>query len=109
MIDLIKKTLLAGVGAAVITKEKVEDSLGDYVRQGKVKAEDAKIIAAKIAEQGRKEFEEVSQTLAAKIQEVAARAGGGTEKTDPRIAALEQRIRDLEAKLATPPTRSGEP
>lgn len=108
MIDLIKKTLLAGVGAAVITKEKVEDSLGDYVRQGKVKAEDAKIIAAKIAEQGRKEFEEVSQTLAAKIQEVAARAGG-TEKTDPRIAALEQRIRDLEAKLATPPTRAGEP
>src|SRR6218665_1929944 len=108
MIDLIKKTLLAGVGAAVITKEKVEDSLGDYVRQGKVKAEDAKIIAAKIAEQGRKEFEDVSQTLAAKIQEVAARASSG-EKTDPRIAALEQRIRDLEAKLATPPTRSGEP
>lgn len=109
MIDLIKKTLLAGVGAAVITKEKVEDALGDYVRQGKVKAEDAKIIAAKIAEQGRKEFEDVSQTLAAKIQEVAARAGGGTEKTDPRIADLEQRIRDLEAKLATPPTRAGEP
>lgn len=108
MIDLIKKTLLAGVGAAVITKEKVEDSLSDYVRQGKVKAEDAKIIAAKIAEQGRKEFEDVSQTLAAKIQEVAARSSSG-EKTDPRIAALEQRIRDLEAKLATPPTRSGEP
>ncbi len=109
MIDLIKKTLLAGVGAAVITKEKVEDSLGDYVRQGKVKAEDAKIIAAKIAEQGRKEFEDVSQTLAAKIQEVASRASGSGDKTDPRIAALEQRIRDLEAKLATPPSRAGEP
>jgi polyhydroxyalkanoate synthesis regulator phasin len=109
MIDLIKKTLLAGVGAAVITKEKVEDSLGDYVRQGKVKAEDAKIIAAKIAEQGRKEFEDVSQTLAAKIQEVASRVGGNSDKTDPRIAVLEQRVRDLEAKLATPPTRAGEP
>jgi len=109
MIDLIKKTLLAGVGAAVITKEKVEDTLGDYVRQGKVKAEDAKIIAAKIAEQGRKEFEDVSQSLAAKIQELASRTGSSTDKTDPRIAALEQRIRDLEAKLATPPTRAGEP
>jgi len=106
MIDLIKKTLLAGVGAAVITKEKVEDTLGDYVRQGKVKAEDAKIIASKIAEQGRKEFEDVSQTLAAKIQEVASRAG---EKSDPRVAALEERIRALEAKLATPPSRAGEP
>jgi polyhydroxyalkanoate synthesis regulator phasin len=106
MFDLIKKTLLAGVGAAVITKEKVEDSLDDYVRQGKLKADDAKIIASKIAEQGRKEFEEMSQTLAAKIQDLAANS---TAKPDPRIAALEERIRSLEAKLANPPTRAGEP
>lgn len=106
MIDLIKKTLLAGVGAAVVTKEKVEETLGDYVRQGKVKAEDARIIADKIAEQGRKEFEDVSNKLAARIQEIAARGG---DKADGRIAALEQRIRDLEARLATPPTRAGEP
>ncbi len=106
MIDLIKKTLLAGVGAAVITKEKVEDTLDDYVRQGKVKADDAKIIASKIAEQGKKEFEEMSQTLAAKIQDLAA---NGTAKPDGRIAALEERIRALEAKLATPPSRAGEP
>lgn len=105
MIDLIKKTLLAGVGAAVVTKEKVEDTLDVYVRQGKVKAEDARIIADKIAEQGRKEFEDVSRTLAAKLVEVVSRDG----KPDERVAALEQRIRDLEAKLATPPTRAGEP
>ena len=106
MIDLIKKTLLAGVGAAVVTKEKVEDTLDVYVRQGKVKAEDARIIADKIAEQGRKEFEDVSRTLAAKLVEVVSSGG---EKPDARVAALEQRIRDLEAKLATPPTRAGEP
>jgi polyhydroxyalkanoate synthesis regulator phasin len=107
MIDLIKKTLFAGVGAAVVTKEKVEETLHDYVRQGKVKAEDARIIADKIAEQGRKEFEDVSQKLAAKLGEIVASGGGG--KTDSRVAELEQRIRDLEAKLATPPTRAGEP
>jgi len=106
MFDLIKKTLLAGVGAAVITKEKVEDSLDDYVRQGKLKADDAKIIASKIAEQGRKEFEEMSQTLAAKIQDLADTSPA---KSDPRIAALEERIRSLEAKLANPPTRASEP
>jgi polyhydroxyalkanoate synthesis regulator phasin len=107
MIDLIKKTLLAGVGAAVVTKEKVEDTLSDYVRQGKVKAEDARIIADKIAEQGRKEFEDVSRTLVAKLGDIVS--SGSSEKTDDRVAALEQRIRDLEAKLATPPTRAGEP
>jgi len=107
MIDLIKKTLLAGVGAAVVTKEKVEETLNDYVRQGKVKAEDARIIADKIAEQGRKEFEDVSRTLVAKLGDIVS--SGSTQKPDDRVAALEQRIRDLEAKLATPPTRAGEP
>ena len=41
MIDLIKKTLLAGVGATIITKEKVEAVLQDSIRQGKVSAGDA--------------------------------------------------------------------
>ena len=36
MIDLMKKTLLAGIGATIITKEKVEEALQDYIRQGKV-------------------------------------------------------------------------
>ena len=106
MIDVIKKTLLAGVGAAVITKEKVEDALGDYVKQGKVKADDARIIAEKIAEQGRKEFDEMSQTLGNKIKDFTHRS---SEENKARIAALEERIRVLESKLAQPPTRSGEP
>ena len=106
MIDVIKKTLLAGVGAAVITKEKVEDALGDYVKQGKVKAEDARIIAEKIADQGRREFDELSQTLGEKIKEFTHRSSA---ETKAHIAALEERIRVLESKLAHPPTRSGEP
>src|SRR6185312_14951749 len=56
MIDLLKKSVLAGLGMAVVTKEKVEEALGDFVRDGKLNASDAKIMAEKIAEQGRKEF-----------------------------------------------------
>jgi polyhydroxyalkanoate synthesis regulator phasin len=106
MIDAIKKTLLAGVGAAVITKEKVEDALGDYVRQGKIKADDARIIAEKIADQGRKEFDDLSQTLGGKLKDLVARADSDTAS---RVAALEARIHVLETKLAEPPSRSSEP
>ena len=106
MIDVIKKTLLAGVGAAIVTKEKIEGALGDYVKQGKVKADDARVIAEKIAEQGRREFDEMSQALGAKIKELTHRSD---EQTAARIAALEERLRALESKLAQPPTRSGEP
>lgn len=97
MIDLIKKTLLAGIGATIITKEKVEEAMQDYIRQGKVSAGDARIMADKIAEQGRKEFEEMSAELVAKLKELAEKADI-TQKA--RIDALEARVRKLEQALA---------
>lgn len=97
MIDLIKKTLLAGLGATIITKEKVEEALQDYIRQGKVSAGDARIMADKIAEQGRKEFETMSGELAAKLKELAEKADF-TQRA--RIEALEARVKKLEQALA---------
>lgn len=106
MIDLIKKTMLAGVGAAVVTKEKIAEALDDYVRQGKVTAQDARIMADKIAEQGRREFEEMSDQLGQKIKSTFERERADH---DTRLAALEERVRQLESRLAEPPSRNGEP
>ncbi len=106
MIDLIKKTLLAGVGAAVVTKDKIEGALDDFVRQGKVNAQDARIIADKIAEQGRKEFDELATDLNSRISGLLDRTNS---ETNARLAALEERVKVLEAQLQEPPTRSGEP
>ena len=97
MIDLIKKTLLAGVGATIITKEKVEEAMQDYIRQGKVSAGDARLMADKIAEQGRKEFEEMSAELAAKFRELAEKADFSHKA---RIETLEARVRKLEQASA---------
>jgi polyhydroxyalkanoate synthesis regulator phasin len=97
MIDLIRKTLLAGVGATIITKEKVEEALQDYIRQGKVSAGDARIMAEKIAEQGRKEFETMSGELAARFKEFTEKADFASKA---RIDALEARVRKLEEALA---------
>ena len=109
MIETIKKTLLAGIGAAVITKEKVQDSLDEYVRQGKIKAEDARIIAEKIAERGRREFEELSQQTSAKAAELFNK---NDTAVTARLSALEARVAALEAAAASPapaPTRNQEP
>ena len=105
MIDTIKKTLLAGVGAAVITKDKVEAALGDYVKQGKVSAAEARQMAEKIAEQGRQEFDALSHDLNEKLRDKIA---GFDRKTQDRIAALEARVAALEAaavaKAGPPPS-----
>jgi len=106
MIDLLKKTILAGVGAAVITKDKIEGTLDDFVRQGKVNAGDAKIMAEKIADQGRKEFDELAADLNERIATVLDRK---TTDHEARIAALEERVRVLETAVAEPPSRNGEP
>ena len=109
MLETIKKTLLAGVGAAVITKEKVQDALEDYVREGKLKADDARIIADKIAERGRREFEDLSHQASVKAAELFHRHDTAITA---RLAALEARVAALEAVAAPatpPPTRNNEP
>ena len=102
MIDAIKKTLLAGVGAAVITKEKVEASLGDWVKQGKISAADARQAAEKIAEQGRQEFETLSHELNEKLRE---KFSGAERRAQERFEALEARVAALERAATTAATQ----
>jgi len=106
MIDTLKKTLLAGVGAALVTTDKVQASLDEFVRQGKVSAADARAMADKIARQGRKEFEDASDKLHETFTALIERLD---LKAQERIKALEARVQALEAaaKPRTPATRSG--
>jgi polyhydroxyalkanoate synthesis regulator phasin len=104
MIDVIKKTLLAGVGAAVVTKEKIEAALEPLVQQGKVSATEAKATAEKLAADGRREFESMSAEVNEKLKDFFARQD---RTTQDRIAALEARVAALEVanavRAATPP------
>ena len=96
MIDLIKKTVLAGIGATVITKEKIEAVMQDLVKQGKVSSDEAKNLASKIADEGRKEWESSSKDLAERIRELLAKADFA-HKTE--VAQLERRLQLLEEKV----------
>ena len=96
MIDLIKKTVLAGVGAAALTKEKAEEALGELVDKGKLSATEAKETAEKIAEDGKREFESATNQLQEKFDELLSKAGFNQSK---RIDELETKIGDLEARL----------
>jgi polyhydroxyalkanoate synthesis regulator phasin len=93
MIETFKKTLLAGLGAAVVTKDKVQAGLEDLVKQGKITASEAQAIASKVAEEGRKEFDSASTKLGDKVRELLAYAD---HKHLPRIEALEKRVAALE-------------
>lgn len=100
MMDLIKKTLLAGVGAAVVTKERIEATLDEFVKQGKVSSGDARAMADKIATEGRREFEAMSKQLNDLLREGMARED---KRAQDRLTALEARVAALEER-ATPST-----
>lgn len=97
MIDSIKKVMLAGVGAAVITAEKVEESLSEWVDKGKVSADEAKDMARRVASQGRSEFDTASKDLRQAIHELLEKAGVGQKD---RVEALEKRLLALEVEVA---------
>ena len=100
MIETIKKTLLAGVGAAVITREKVESALSEFVQQGKVSSAEARRMAEQIAAQGRQEFETLSHELNERLREKFA---GSERQTKARLDALEARVAALERLAPAPP------
>jgi polyhydroxyalkanoate synthesis regulator phasin len=97
MIEALKRALLAGLGAAVITKEKAEEALSEWVRQGKVTADEAKEMSARLAEQGKAEFEGTAHEAQRVIKDLLDQAGLGQKE---RLASIEKRLLAVEIEMA---------
>ncbi len=95
MMNSIRKALLAGVGAALITKEKAEESLGEFVQQGRISGKDAKAMARRIARDGRREFATVRCDVEDRLLALAKQAGA---QAQARIAVLEARVAALQKR-----------
>lgn len=95
MIDLVKKAMFAGVGAAVVTKEKIESTLQDLVEKGKLSAEEARQMTDKIIAEGEKETEQAKNEASRLFTDLLNRA---QVVTQDQLTALEKRVRDLEGR-----------
>lgn len=100
MIDWMKKMMLAGLGGAAMTKEKVEDMLKEFVDKGAISLDEAKKIAGKIGDRSKEEFEalggqmsEFSKDMLGKMN-IAKTADLTAIKG--RMTKLENRIKALE-------------
>jgi polyhydroxyalkanoate synthesis regulator phasin len=98
MIDLIKKTVLAGIGATVTTKEKIEGMLNEYVDKGKLSAHEAKSLAERIVADGKQEFESAKGDLGERINDLLKKSNFATRE---EIVALQKHLHNLEHKLET--------
>ena len=100
MLELIRKSLLTGLGAGVITKERAEQAIKDLVEQGKLKAEDSKQLIDKLLGSGTQQWEEVQTGVAEAVHkaldsaDVARRSQ--VEALARRIESIEERMKMLE-------------
>lgn len=95
MLELFKKTVFAGIGAAVITKERVESMLQEMVEQGKMTRDEANRMAEKIAADGKEEFEKTKREINNNVTRMFAREKVVKEeefhKLELRVSVLEEK------------------
>ena len=96
MFDLIKKTLLTGVGLAVMTKDKVEELGKEFASQAKLSELEGKEFVdhlLKQSETARKDFE-------SRINSAVQKAISGLNlASKDEVAKLSAKVEELTAKL----------
>lgn len=96
MIELFKKTLWAGVGLAVVTKDKILEALDDLVQKGKLTQDEAVAMTDKIVAEGEAETEKAKVEAGKLFNEMLHRAN---VVTSDQLKELEARVQDLEGRL----------
>ena len=96
MLDLLKKTIYAGIGMGVVTKEKVLESLEELVQRGRLSREEAEAMSDKIIEEGEAETEKARAEATKLFNEMLQRANVVTREQYDELA---ERITELEGRL----------
>jgi len=96
MIDFFKKSMLAGVGLAVVTKDKVLESLDELVERGKLTREEAAEMSDKIVAEGKAETEKARVEASKLFNDMLHRANVVTKDQYDALAA---RVTALEGRL----------
>ncbi len=98
MLDLMRKAFLAGLGAMFLTKEKAEEVAEELVRQGELRREEAKNFTEQLLNKGKEQQTQLQETVSKEVNRWRKEWGLVTKA---EMAALEKRMAELEARLAS--------
>ena len=103
MMDMLRKSVLAGLGTAVVTKSKVREIMNRLVEQGKLSSDEAERFTQEMVDAGEKELEEFRSELESSVRNAISRLNlAGQQDMDDlrqRLENLEKRMGHLEQKL----------
>jgi polyhydroxyalkanoate synthesis regulator phasin len=105
--DLAEEAVLAGVGAVVLTKERVDELVDELSHKGKLTQEDARELVDDMVGRWRGDAvrlgERASSTLGGVFREVGLVTRHEYEELELRLAQLEHRLRLVERQSQPQP------
>jgi polyhydroxyalkanoate synthesis regulator phasin len=100
MFELIRKSILAGIGVAVVTKEKIEEATRHFVKEGKLSTEEAEKFADEMIKSGEREMDEMNSRISEAMKKWADNIEIVRKKEfqelSGRLDILERRLSALE-------------
>ena len=98
MADLIKKTLLTGVGLALKTWDEVEDLAKELVDKGKMSEKEGSNFIKDL----QKRYEDTQQKLEARVEEAVTKfLKKANVVTGDELKALKKEVRDLKKMISS--------
>jgi polyhydroxyalkanoate synthesis regulator phasin len=97
MLDIIKKSIYLGLGAATATKETVETLVDELIEKGQLSREKKTGAVQEILDKIEKEEKEISDRIKSAVEKVVAEIGLPTQKN---IQELRDRLETLEKKIS---------
>ena len=105
MKGLIKKSLMIGMGALSLTREKAEKIVRELEEKGEVTSDEAKQFINELEERGEQERSAVKKVVATELERLKNITGIITKKD---LSILEERLRKLEQSAGLTVTESNE-
>jgi polyhydroxyalkanoate synthesis regulator phasin len=101
--DMLRKGLFTGLGAALLTHERIQQTLDSLVQEGKVTADEARRMTEELVGKGRQEFkdlqERVLEAVHKGLHEIDVVTGKEREALELRIHGLEGKLQAMEIRL----------
>ncbi len=94
--ELIEKTFLAGMGAAALTKDRLQELVEDLVRRGQLSGEEGREVVERLVSRTREEARSVLKRADSSLQGTYHDIGLTTKR---ELEDLEFRVRQLEMRV----------
>jgi polyhydroxyalkanoate synthesis regulator phasin len=106
MFDTLERLILLQIGAAAVTRERVQEAVNYLIEQGRIEREEGRTVVADVLSRARERSSGTRSLIDASLQQSLRGAGVPNREAYEdllfRVEQLEHRVRLLEGRPATP-------